>query len=77
MNIDNYGVGEWCWQLDHIIPISSAKTQQQVIRLCHYTNYQPLWQIDNYQKKSKSPHQWKVYYQEKLNNITYRLGENI
>jgi hypothetical protein len=33
----NYG-----WDLDHIIPISSAKTEEDVIRLNHYTNFQPL-----------------------------------
>jgi len=33
----NYG-----WDIDHIIPISSAKTEEDVIRLNHYTNLQPL-----------------------------------
>jgi len=33
----NYG-----WDFDHIIPIASAKTQEDVIRLNHYTNFQPL-----------------------------------
>ena len=30
------------WDLDHIIPISSAKTEDDVIKLNHYTNFQPL-----------------------------------
>lgn len=30
------------WDLDHIIPISSAITEEDVIRLNHYTNFQPL-----------------------------------
>jgi hypothetical protein len=30
------------WDLDHIIPISSAKTEEDVIKLNHYTNFQPL-----------------------------------
>ena len=30
------------WDLDHIIPISSAKTEEDVIKLNHYSNYQPL-----------------------------------
>jgi hypothetical protein len=34
---ENYG-----WDLDHIIPISSATTEEQVIELNHYTNFQPL-----------------------------------
>jgi hypothetical protein len=33
----NYG-----WDIDHIKPISSAKTEDEVIRLNHYTNLQPL-----------------------------------
>jgi hypothetical protein len=30
------------WDIDHIIPISSAITEEDVIRLNHYTNLQPL-----------------------------------
>ena len=30
------------WDIDHIIPISSATTEDDVIRLNHYTNLQPL-----------------------------------
>lgn len=30
------------WDLDHIIPLSIAKTQEDIIRLNHYTNFQPL-----------------------------------
>jgi hypothetical protein len=33
----NYG-----WDIDHIIPISLALTEEDVIRLNHYTNLQPL-----------------------------------
>lgn len=51
MTPDNYGE----WQLDHIEPISSARTREEVERLCHYTNYQPLWKIDNRKKGSKKP----------------------
>ncbi len=38
------------WHLDHIVPISSAKTEQDVISLNHYTNFQPLWAKDNLKK---------------------------
>ncbi len=34
---ENYG-----WDLDHIIPISSAATEEEIIKLNHYTNFQPL-----------------------------------
>lgn len=49
MNENNYGE----WQLDHIIPLSSAKSIDDVNRLCHYTNYQPLWRKDNRKKGAK------------------------
>ena len=40
--------------LDHIIPLASAKTEDDVIKLCHYTNYQPLWALDNIRKSDKT-----------------------
>lgn len=49
MSRENYGE----WELDHIIPISSAKSKEDVIRLCHYSNYQPLWRSENVKKGSK------------------------
>jgi len=46
MNWDNYGLynGELNhgWDIDHIIPCSSAKTEEDVYQLNHYTNLQPL-----------------------------------
>ena len=33
----NYG-----WDIDHILPSSSSKTEEDVVRLNHYTNLQPL-----------------------------------
>ena len=41
------------WHIDHIIPISSAKTEEDIIRLSHYTNLQPLWAKDNLIKSNK------------------------
>jgi hypothetical protein len=39
--------------IDHKIPLSSAKTEEEVYKLCHYTNLQPLWAEDNLKKGSK------------------------
>jgi hypothetical protein len=53
MNWDNYGKTRHCWSLDHIIPISSAKTEEEVYKLNHYTNLQPMWHVDNIKKSNK------------------------
>lgn len=41
------------WHIDHITPMSSAKTEEELIKLCHYTNLQPLWAKDNLKKGDK------------------------
>ena len=51
MNWDNYGLfnGElnYGWDIDHIIPLNSAKTEEDIIKLNHYTNLQPLCSYTN------------------------------
>lgn len=46
MTWDNYGKynGDfnYGWDLDHIIPVSSAKSESDIIQLNHYSNFQPL-----------------------------------
>lgn len=46
MNWDNYGLynGEfnYGWDLDHIVPKSIAKTEEDILKLNHYTNFNPL-----------------------------------
>ena len=53
MTLENHGNCEECWQIDHKIPISSAKTEEEIIKLNHYTNLQPLWRGDNLTKGGK------------------------
>jgi hypothetical protein len=35
------------WDVDHKIPVSTAKTEEDIIRLNHYTNLQPLCSYTN------------------------------
>ena len=46
MNWENYGLynGElnYGWDIDHIIPSSTAKTENDIYHLSHYSNLQPL-----------------------------------
>jgi hypothetical protein len=41
------------WHIDHVVPLSSAKTEDELYKLCHYTNLQPLWAEDNLRKSNK------------------------
>lgn len=59
-HIENQFTDGMSWELmgkhihiDHIIPLSSAKTEQEILKLCHYTNLQPLWAKDNLKKHNK------------------------
>ena len=53
MSWNNYGFDTW--HIDHIIPcdkfdLTDPKQQEQCF---HYTNLQPLWAIENWQKANK------------------------
>jgi hypothetical protein len=41
------------WHIDHIIPLSQAKNEYDVICLSHYSNLQPLWVKENLKKSNK------------------------
>jgi hypothetical protein len=45
--------GFYGWHIDHIIPLSSAKTEEELYNLFHFTNLQPLWGLDNMKKGAK------------------------
>jgi len=49
MSWDNQGE----WHLDHIYPVSLAKNEEELIKLNHYTNFQPLWAEENLKKSNK------------------------
>jgi hypothetical protein len=51
MTWDNYGF--YGWHIDHIIPLCSAKSEEELYKLFHYTNLQPLWWNENLSKSSK------------------------
>ena len=51
MNWKNHGHNGW--HIDHKIPLASAKTKEEVEKLFHYTNLQPLWAKDNHKKGAK------------------------
>lgn len=54
MNWDNYGVDKRTklepnktWDIDHIIPVSKGDTEEEIIKLNHYSNLQPLCSYHN------------------------------
>ena len=53
MSWKNYGRAGW--HLDHIVPLASfdLTNKEQFLKACHYTNYQPLWALDNLRKRDK------------------------
>lgn len=48
MTWKNYGD----WHIDHIISLASANNEEELYKLCHYTNLQPLWALDNIKKSN-------------------------
>lgn len=53
MTWDNYGHGEGKWSIDHTKPLCTAKTEEDVFTLNHYTNLRPMWWFDNLAKGGK------------------------
>jgi hypothetical protein len=42
-------------EIDHRIPISIGDTEEQLIKLSHYTNLQPMWKLENQEKSDTVP----------------------
>lgn len=57
-NWDNHGE---VWHVDHIIPLASGKTIEEIEKLCHYTNLQPLDKTENEYKNDLMPDEWRIY----------------
>lgn len=52
----NYGYdwdGQEAVHIDHIIPLATANSEEEVLKLCHYTNLQLLKAQDNLEKHDK------------------------
>lgn len=42
------------WHIDHIVPVSSAKSESELLALNHYTNLRPIWAKENLSKNNKA-----------------------
>lgn len=51
MTMENYGRGGW--SIDHLIPISWARTKDEILKLSLYTNLFPRWESENISKGNK------------------------
>lgn len=56
MTWDNWGKGPDKWNIDHIIPLASfdLTDRTELLKACHYTNLQPLWEPENMRKHAKT-----------------------
>ncbi len=81
---DNYGYdwdGKEEVHIDHIIPISTAESEEDIVRLCHYSNLQLLKAEDNLEKSDKidwkkGKIKMKTKLKEKIENVAnYGAGD--
>jgi len=65
MTWDNFGINGW--SIDHYVPLSYAKTKEEVVMLNNYKNLRPMWLIDNLKKANKLP----IDYKKKLKELNW------
>lgn len=73
MTWENHGK---VWHIDHIIPISIAKTEHQVYELSHYKNLQPLLVKENLIKNNKLNTCWQKFQKDKNIEMDRADGHN-
>lgn len=44
------------WHIDHIVPLASASTPDEVLALFHHSNLRPMWANDNVSKSDQITH---------------------
>ena len=64
--------------IDHIIPLASGNTPQEIIELCHWTNLQYLLPSDNLSKNDKMPEELEKehFYENIKKNYQESLEQN-
>ena len=70
MSWGNYGNG---WHIDHIIPLASVQTEGETLRLCHFSNLQPLWGDDNLIKNARLD--WTPAESQHINHIEEQTND--
>lgn len=55
MNWGNQGKGKDKWNIDHIEPLKDfdLTNNEELKNACYYTNLQPIWETDHYEKTSQ------------------------
>ena len=65
MTWDNYGQ---IWDIDHIVPLTYAKNDEEMYKLCHYTNLQPMYTLENRNIKREKISPKDLYKIEQIDN---------
>lgn len=67
MSWKNYGY--YGWHIDHRIPLDSGKTKEEIYKLSHFTNLQPMWWEDNLKKGKKIIYLYSEHYPDDDHHI--------